>query len=150
MYSHASPAALATEVTRDPTFPVALGPKTWGQESITYHGQPHSVRWLQAETEFDVFNDSHRPQAVTISLEIATLRRPRYANLLVNGESMPAAPKITHEFWASGPETVQYQTTLQPGKNHMVLKSDDPMDLLPGNRAASFLLLDNVHVGRRH
>ncbi len=155
MYSHFGPNTepavdVRAEVAPDGSaFHVALSPKTWGAESITYDGKQHWVRWLQAETEFIVGNNSQRPQQVVISLHLATFRRPRRAHLLVNGTPVPQTYNITHDFWTSGPETVQYLATLQPGKSQLLLKSDEPMDMLPGNRPVSFLVLDDIGVAAR-
>jgi hypothetical protein len=54
--------------------------------------------------------------------------------MVANGQRLTEVHEITQDFWSQGPQTVRFAASLKAGENHLFLKTDEPLEMLPGNR----------------
>jgi hypothetical protein len=146
VYSHSDNIGFGSEVPTASDFQVILGPKTWGAEPSTRRGKQFNVRWLQSETSVKILNTANQPAAVEISTHLESFGRTRQVHFVVNDKPTPELFDVKEVSPEAEGQAIVLTTTLQPGENTLILKTDGPESFLPGNRAVSQLLIGDITV----
>lgn len=127
---------------------ILLAADVWAQEDAKWDGKDYRVRWLQRDTTFTVYNPGAATNA-QVRMRLAVAEKPRAMRLEANGTLLAEMQRIERIMWVNGSHNVTFEVPMKPGPNRFRLTTADPLDMLPGGRAVSALLIGDIEVVER-